>query len=268
MSKARIVVCHRSWLFAECLATCLRKVRRKWECLPVSADAEHGTWAQLVPRGLVDLLVLDPTLADEQAVGIIDVVRQHHPRCKVVFLVSDVALDRVSQLTDHRCDGWVIDQMAAIDVAVAIATVLEGQQFCSPQVATAFVDTVRDGSGRGHQQHRASSALTAREREILLLIDNEQLSNKDIGERLHLNVSTVKSHLHRVFEKLGAQNRMQAARIARQQLQSIRGAVNEAPERDVRRKARPRRSTNLALGTAERGPRDGRDASPTRVTRR
>lgn len=163
MSEARIVVCHRSWLFAECLATSLRQCRSGWECLAVAANAVHATWAQLVPAGIVDLLVVDPTLADHGTTEVIDIVRQHHLHCRVVFLVSDAALDRVVQLTDHRCDGWIFDQVAAVEVAAAIDTVLAGRRFCSPQVACAFVDSFRNGGETECHVDRPRVVLTVRE---------------------------------------------------------------------------------------------------------
>ena len=51
--------------------------------------------------------------------------------------------------------------------------------------------------------------LTAREREVLQLI-SEGLSAPDIGRRIHLSPTTVKSHLHKLYEKLGVSDRAAA----------------------------------------------------------
>jgi DNA-binding NarL/FixJ family response regulator len=55
-----------------------------------------------------------------------------------------------------------------------------------------------------------SSPLTAREEEIVMLID-EGLSNKEIGQRLYIEVATVKNHVHSILEKLKVSRRTQAA---------------------------------------------------------
>ncbi|HEY9227484.1 MAG TPA: helix-turn-helix transcriptional regulator, partial [Gemmatimonadaceae bacterium] len=54
------------------------------------------------------------------------------------------------------------------------------------------------------------SGLTARERELAALLD-EGLTNKEIAQRLHISVATVKNHVHRILEKLHVRRRGQAA---------------------------------------------------------
>jgi DNA-binding NarL/FixJ family response regulator len=59
-----------------------------------------------------------------------------------------------------------------------------------------------------------AASLTIREREILDLID-EGLSNKQIAQRLCIEVPTVKNHVHNLLEKLGVQSRHEAAALVR-----------------------------------------------------
>ncbi|MBK7594870.1 MAG: DNA-binding response regulator [Gemmatimonadetes bacterium] len=61
----------------------------------------------------------------------------------------------------------------------------------------------------------ASLGLTPRELEILELIA-AGLSNKEIGERVHVSENTVKTHSSRVFAKLGAQRRTQAVQLGQE----------------------------------------------------
>jgi DNA-binding NarL/FixJ family response regulator len=60
----------------------------------------------------------------------------------------------------------------------------------------------------------AAGALTAREREILRLID-EGLSNKQIAVALHIGLPTVKNHVHHILEKLQVRRRAEAAALLR-----------------------------------------------------
>jgi len=61
----------------------------------------------------------------------------------------------------------------------------------------------------------AESGITPRELQVLGLIA-EGLSNKEIGERVHVSENTVKTHSSRLFDKLGARRRTQAVRLARE----------------------------------------------------
>ena len=71
------------------------------------------------------------------------------------------------------------------------------------------VDFVRD------QGKLESLGITPRELEILELIA-EGLSNREIAERVHVSENTVKTHLSRVFDKLGAQRRTQAVQLGKE----------------------------------------------------
>ena len=59
----------------------------------------------------------------------------------------------------------------------------------------------------------APATLTPRETEVLRLVA-EGLSNRVIGERLHLGEATIKTHLLRTFEKLGVNDRTRAVTLA------------------------------------------------------
>ncbi|MGW6357575.1 response regulator transcription factor [Streptomyces sp. NPDC055092] len=63
------------------------------------------------------------------------------------------------------------------------------------------------------QEQRALDSLTAREREILGLI-GQGMSNANIGKELHASEGTVKNQVSRLLAKIGADNRVQAARVA------------------------------------------------------
>ena len=50
-------------------------------------------------------------------------------------------------------------------------------------------------------------SLTSREREIVLTLAADGLSNKAVGRRLNLSEGTLKVHLHNIYSKLGVKNR-------------------------------------------------------------
>jgi DNA-binding NarL/FixJ family response regulator len=62
---------------------------------------------------------------------------------------------------------------------------------------------------------RPPGGLTAREAEVLTLLA-AGLSNTEISQRLYLSNATVKTHVNRIFAKIGARDRAQAVRYAYQ----------------------------------------------------
>ena len=91
-------------------------------------------------------------------------------------------------------------------------TVAAGGSILSPAVTGAVLDRVRaTGSATPYalEPHR----LTDRERDVLALV-GAGLNNTEIAARLHLSMSTVKSHVTNVLAKTGSRDRVQAAILA------------------------------------------------------
>jgi DNA-binding NarL/FixJ family response regulator len=109
--------------------------------------------------------------------------------------------------------GFVASEAALREVVAAAHAVVRGEAPCPPRVAATLLRRV-SAATPANRDVRAGAGLTAREREILALID-EGLSNKEIASRLFIEVSTVKNHVHNILDKLGARRRSEAAARAR-----------------------------------------------------
>jgi DNA-binding NarL/FixJ family response regulator len=111
--------------------------------------------------------------------------------------------------------GYLTKDASAEEIEAAIRAVHRGQTWLAPTVQARLVSALGDG---GPDEPPRSSPglpgnLTPREVEVLALI-GEGLSNREIGERLVLGQATVKTHVNRIFAKIGTQSRAQAVRYA------------------------------------------------------
>jgi DNA-binding NarL/FixJ family response regulator len=95
------------------------------------------------------------------------------------------------------------------DLTATITSVSRDELLCSPRVAAALLRRV-GALANGVRRPHATDGLTSRECEILGLI-KEGLSNKEIAVRLHIEVATVKNHVHNLLEKLQVASRAEAA---------------------------------------------------------
>jgi DNA-binding NarL/FixJ family response regulator len=100
--------------------------------------------------------------------------------------------------------GYVLQDASAMDVVSAIRAVGQGEAVCPPKMTRALFDYVARNSARSRDA--AEKPLTRREQELVPLLGNG-LTNKEIAARLNLSEETIKSHVHRILRKVGAEDR-------------------------------------------------------------
>jgi DNA-binding NarL/FixJ family response regulator len=105
--------------------------------------------------------------------------------------------------------AFVMGEATGEELASTIVNLARGEFRCSPRVAAMLVRRV-SALAQGIETDPRHERLTPRERGIVALID-EGLSNKEIANRLGIELSTVKNHVHHILEKLHAMRRAQAA---------------------------------------------------------
>lgn len=100
---------------------------------------------------------------------------------------------------------------------MSINAVMRGEVLCSPRIARLAFDRVSTLARRvDHGYTINEGRLTRREAEIVRLID-DGLSNKEIAARLHIELSTVKNHVHNILDKLHLRNRYSVVKYAKAQ---------------------------------------------------
>lgn len=111
--------------------------------------------------------------------------------------------------------GYLLKDISGHDLARAIRTVAAGGALIEPMVAAKVVaEFARLAAPTGAATASLPEPLSPREREILSLV-SEGLTNREIGLRLSLSEGTVKNYVTTILQKLGVQDRTQAALRAR-----------------------------------------------------
>jgi DNA-binding NarL/FixJ family response regulator len=136
----------------------------------------------------------------------------------IVVGVPDAEEDILDCIERNGAAGYLVVSASLEELFTSIRAIMKGEALCSPRIASLAFDRM----SRLARQVRASvnptdgTCLTRREAEIVKLIE-EDLSNKEIAARLHIEVSTVKNHIHNILDKLQLPNRYSAAKHLRQQ---------------------------------------------------
>jgi DNA-binding NarL/FixJ family response regulator len=137
-------------------------------------------------------------------------LEQPHPP-KVIVLTTFDADDHVVEALAAGADGFLLKDTPPGEIVAAIHKVVAGDPMLSPSVTRTLIDRLRHGGDDHRSQAAAQLArLTEREHEVALAV-GRGLSNAEVAAALHLSVPTVKTHVSRVFDKLGVTNRVQVA---------------------------------------------------------
>ncbi|HEU0303886.1 MAG TPA: response regulator transcription factor [Gaiellaceae bacterium] len=133
------------------------------------------------------------------------------PDARVLALTVPNREREILAIAEAGIAGFVTSDASVAELVAAIESVSRGESLCSPSVVAALLRRLAS-MARGWAD--PTEPLTTREREILELID-EGLSNKQIAQRLRIELPTVKNHVHHILGKLGVHRRAEAAALAR-----------------------------------------------------
>ncbi|WDO11214.1 response regulator transcription factor (plasmid) [Streptomyces murinus] len=136
----------------------------------------------------------------------------HPPR--VVILTTFGEDEYVDEAVRAGASGFLLKDTPAEQLIRAIRDVAEGKATLDPAITGRLLDTLAlQAPQLTPLEQKALASLTERELQVLRLV-GRGLSNADIGKLLHITEGTVKGQVSRLLAKLGAENRVQAARLA------------------------------------------------------
>ena len=170
--------------------------------LQVVAEADTGpraiaTFLEIAP----DIAVVDLVLPEKDGAEVCEAIRAERPRARVLIVSSSAASEHVHRALKAGAQGYLLKDSSPSALLSAIRDVLAGHRVVPAGVAQSLAE-------RAYQ-----SDLSPREHDVIQLVV-DGLSNKLIADRLRLTEATVKTHLTHIFEKLGVEDRTQAAMAA------------------------------------------------------
>lgn len=159
-----------------------------------------------------DVVLIDAVMTD--ATRMVTDIRGHGRDVKVVVITEGDTEAEVIQLAEAGVSGYVLPDGSLDALVVALESAVRGELYCTPRVAFSLLRRIKAlalmTSDEVNEPHSPLGALTPREREVLVLIDQGK-SNKEIANDLRLTVATVKNHVHNILEKLHVHKRINAS---------------------------------------------------------
>jgi DNA-binding NarL/FixJ family response regulator len=166
----------------------------------------------LVSRTRPDLVVLDIEMPGLDGLSCLALLREHHPKVKVVVLSGNDDRENVEKALRGGAVAFVNKSIMPSDLPAVLRQALAGTvHFAAPSLPR--VTVAQASRETRFAQARRKTGLTERELEILEAVARG-LSNREVGAELFLSDQTVKFHLQKVYRKLRVKNRTEATRLA------------------------------------------------------
>jgi DNA-binding NarL/FixJ family response regulator len=183
--------------------------------LAVVATAPGGDAVlPLVRNAKPQLVLLDSALGEHDSLRLLEAVKEASPEIRVIVMDLLPAPQDIVEFVAAGCSGFILKDATLEDFVSTIRSVAQGVPVLPPLLTgTIFSHVAQQAVRRDPAAVRDAVSMTRREREVIALI-GEGLSNKEIAQRLHIAVHTVKSHMHNVLEKLALHSRLQVAAYA------------------------------------------------------
>lgn len=170
--------------------------------LTVVGEAASGPQAEALSAELrPDIVLMDLRMPGGGGVESIARMRTAGLPCRVIVLTTYETDGDILRAVEAGAAGYLLKDLTRAHLADAIRAAARGETVLAPSVATRLVDRLRDRPER--------IRLTTRETMVLRLVA-EGCTNAEIGRRLFIGESTVKTHLLRIFAKLEVDDRTAA----------------------------------------------------------
>ncbi|MFI2031530.1 response regulator transcription factor [Streptomyces buecherae] len=195
----------------------IRMILASADDIDVVGEAANGREAvQRAQAGRVDVVLLDLQMPVMDGLTALAELRRTVPETNVLVLTTFGEQHNVLRSLAEGSAGFLLKDSAPAELIGAVRAAAAGDAYLSPAATRHVVNSLASGQSvlRAEQARRRLEALSAREGEVLALL-GEGLSNADAGQRLHMSEATVKTYVSRILAKLGCENRVQAALLAR-----------------------------------------------------
>lgn len=175
----------------------------------IIGEASSGEEAfDLVADLLPDVLLMDITMPGAGGIVTARKIATAWPVVRIIMLTVSEDQDNLMAALKAGARGYVLKGVTARELANAVRGVASGDVYISPALAGGILFEMT-----AKKQADPLTELTDRERDILSLV-GEGLTNREIGDRLHLAEKTIKHYMTNVLQKLQVRSRVEAALLA------------------------------------------------------
>ena len=198
----RILITDDHPLFREGVATTLDNLP-EFQIVGQAETAEETL--KLVASLLPDVVLLDINLSGDSGITVAKEISSSYPVVDIIMLTASEDDDDLLMALKAGASGYIIKGVHANELVHAVRSVAGGGTYISKGLASTLLFEMAQP-----KDPDPLTSLSEREEQILQLVA-EGLTNKEIGERIHLAEKTIKHYMTNVLQKLHVRSRVEAA---------------------------------------------------------
>jgi len=207
MEKVKVLIVDDHTVFCEALASLLT-LKGEVDVVGTASNAEDGL--KKVKELNPQIVLLDIELNGcTDGIQATHMIKEKFPATEVIMLTMHSNEDYLVDSINAGAKGYISKEFSCSYLLQAIKAVSKGESLVDPRSANKMFREFKKLLNKRENLVPNRSDLSEREVEILRLIA-EGNTNKDIGERLHLSINTVRNHVANIFLKLECNSRTKA----------------------------------------------------------
>lgn len=173
-----------------------------------ASNAEEAM--DLVKVKSIDAVIMDLGLPNIDGIQATINIKKVKPDIKVLVLTSHNTEEEVINSIKAGATAYCSKDINPERLADVVLSVIEGAAWFDPKVANIVLNAATTERGLIKHSDTTEYNLTEREKQVLKLI-REGLNNNEIAKKLYVSVNTTKVHVSSIIQKLGVEDRTQAA---------------------------------------------------------
>ena len=208
MKKIRLLLIEDNRLLRDGILAILKPHK---DIIIIAASGDGKDTLEKIKELKPNVVLLDLGLRSQNSLHVVEIVKKDFPEAKIIVMdLAPVQAD-ILQYVKAGANGFILKDASLNDFLITIRTVSEGATVLPPLLVDSLFSQIVDHAVReGKSKLSEAVKMTKREREVIGLL-SEGMSNKEIGQKMHISTYTVKSHIHNIMEKLALHTRLEIA---------------------------------------------------------
>jgi len=187
----------------------LSRMLENTEVINLVGQAMNGPDAlDFLLKNKVDVAIIDINLPGMDGIELCKNIFITHAGIRVLALTTYNEVSFITNIIKCGASGYLLKNTTGEELITAIKTAYSGEQYLSKEVRSTLIS-----ASFGNKKESFIPKLTRREKEVLKLIMDE-MTTREIAEKLFISVATVETHRLHLLNKLGARNTAGLVKIA------------------------------------------------------